>query len=102
MRLGRWPIPERVQRIVKREIDFFRDAPLISPTPEKNIEVLVGAGQHLYVQAVHWPSRSRQEQELETANMLLRAAQMMAVSAGAMLVQNGQPAAPPQGGPPNG
>lgn len=97
----RW-LPDPVRRIVKRELDFFRDAPLLAPTPEKDISVLVGAGQHLYVQSVHWPSRSRQEQELETANMLLRAAQMMAVSAGAVLIQNGPPPATPPQEAPNG
>lgn len=107
--MRRWPLmPERVKRLLASELAFFRDVPMLAPTPEKEISVMVGGGGgQLFVQTVHWPHRSRQEQELESANTLLRAAQMMAVSAGAVLVQHAPaspppPAAPPQEGAPNG
>lgn len=104
--MRRWPLmPERVKRLLASELAFFRDVPMLAPTPDKEISVMVGGGAagQLFVQTVHWPHRSRQEQELETANTLLRAAQMMAVSAGAVLVQH-TPATqpPPQEGAPNG
>ena len=89
----------KLKTMAKRELSFFRDAPLLAVVPDKEISVLVGAGAHLYVQATHWPDRSRQEQEVETANTLLRAAQMMAASAGAVMVQHGPPPATPEGAP---
>ncbi len=83
---------------LRKELAFFRDVPVIAPTPDREISVMLGAGSHLYVQTTHWPDRNRQEQEIETANHLLRAAQILAVSAGAVVVPHGTPAE----GVPNG
>lgn len=86
---------ERLKRLARRELAFFRDAPLLSLMPEREISVLVGAGTHLYVQAQYDHQRPKKEQDAEIAHTLLAAAQMMAVSSGLMQVQFGSPAAPP-------
>lgn len=90
-------IPTRWKAVAQREVQWFRDAPLLQVQATQEIHVLIGAGEHLFVQAMQRPGQSKPQSDLETANWLWRGAQVMAASAG--LVPVVQPATPVEGAP---
>lgn len=90
----------KLARFCYAQRDWFKSAGQMELRPSRTITIMSGTGlAHHFVQAAHEPNRSKTEQDLETANILLQTAQMMAASAGAVMMTQPMPAPPP---PPEG